>query len=166
MKRALKGAVFLGGFALGAWLVFRLFEGDVARIERVVLSAKSSFNSASVAGIRDALAESFRQNPENLGRNEVVLVLAHLFLTARDSKTREFQYQADLVGDTLTISIEDGEPKRASVAVEVEFQRVKEGAPEKTEAHVRFSGRMEKIDGAWKFTEAEAKRLSGKWPPF
>ena len=166
MNRTLKLAIFVSTAVLGGWFVWRMLEGDTARIRRLVLEVETAFNAGSMGGMSAALAPNFRQKPDGLERNEVVAMLAHLFLTERDQKTKAFLHQVTVGRDAIDISFEEGSPPRAKLSLEVDFGRRAPSGEFNHTARVRFDGRVEKLDGAWKLIEAEAKRIDGKWPPF
>ena len=165
-KLASLAAVLLAAF-FALKFVLRLFESDETRIRRRVAAIEAAFNDGAAGGVADALAPSFRERSSGLGRDEVRGLLFQFFQTSRDPKTRELVVAVRVETESVKIDLAGEKPTRARLALTAVFTRRSTSQPGPgVTARVEFRGQLEKLDGEWKFVEAEAKLVEGTWPGF
>src|SRR5438093_2846389 len=141
MSRAGKAVVAAAGAAAAALIGYRIYLAmlpDEARIRRVVKGIEEAFNEGSVSGITGSLAQDFREKDSNLGRDEVRLVLAQLFLASQSRSAARYRVEVEPGG--VDVELEAERPDSARITVTARFSSLSKSGEEREEAVAEFRG--------------------------
>jgi hypothetical protein len=166
MSRAQKSVVLPAGAAAAALVAYRIYLAmlpEEARIRRLVQGIAESFNEGSVGGITGHLAEDFREERTSLGREELRLVLAQLFLARRNASGGLLD-RVELPPGGVEVEFDEKSPDTARIRVVGRFTSRAKSGEEREEAVVEFSGDLGRVDGRWLLRRASHKLVSGRWP--
>jgi hypothetical protein len=138
---------------LGGRWIYRALASDETKIRWRVEEMVDGFNDCKTGRVLDGLAKDFRDRVTGATRDDVQLALVQLFFERVDSRTHEFELEAELIADDLAIEVEDSEPKQATATVHVSVRDRRNAAEPKLFWDAHVSGRLEKRDDGWQWVE-------------
>lgn len=169
MKKSLQIIAVIAALAIAGYAISRALASDETRIRWLIEATIEAFNDSRVGGTIEGLAEEFREETAKLGRDEVKLILLHLFLQERDPQTKDFRFKvvpADKLAGRemeLKVKFDPASPLKASLTLAVAFCKM-QGEAAGPAWTIEVDASLEKKDDGWKVVTSRHKTLSGKRP--
>jgi hypothetical protein len=167
MKKIVLGVVAVGVLYLLFRWAFWALASEETRIRWLIQEMADDFNRSRPRACAEGLADDFRDDGSRVGKEEVTAYLLHLFLAARDPKTKEFLYRVEVPDEGFEVKVEPGEPPRARANLVPRFQELRSDSPDGAARpiwEVRLEAWLTKTDDGWKVSRSHYETVSGKPP--
>ncbi|MFQ5653193.1 MAG: hypothetical protein ACE5GW_00505 [Planctomycetota bacterium] len=150
----------------GSVIIIRsLLTPEEERIRWVILGMADDFNGARAGGCVAPLADEFREERYDLGRDELRTILLRIFMGERDRKIGRFRWRVEVEPEEIAVEWpDDRDRERASINVSARFFPVEgpsDGAPV---WEIVATGRMRMRDGEWKLVTGTYQTITGRRP--
>jgi hypothetical protein len=141
------GLVLLGWIGVRAG--WRALASDDTQVRLVLADMALGFDDGDVGPVLDGLASDFQDESSGAVRSDVRGVLAQLFFTEIDPKTKRFRLRVDLGDlDALPVEIQETDPPRVELDLAPRFYK-RVGETEELFWDARMHVVLEERDGSW-----------------
>jgi hypothetical protein len=140
----------LGALALAIRSLVHALASDETKIRWRLEEMVTGFNERHLAPIMEGFAPEFRDAGTGATRDQLKEILIYLFFQHFDAKTGRFLLRAELVPEDLSVTVQDGSPRAASLALHARFLELHNDGEELFwDAHIE--GTLEKKDDGWQW---------------
>jgi hypothetical protein len=142
--------LILGALALAIRSLVIALASDETKIRWRLEEMVTGFNERHLAPIMEGFAPEFRDAGTNASRDEVREILVSLFFQQLEAKTGRFLLRAELVPEDLSVTVGEGSPRTASLAMHARFFELRDGGEQLLwDAHIE--GTLAKKEDGWQW---------------